>query len=391
MQNPLAGRTVLALGSGLTLLGTVRVLSAAGAEVMVSQDVDPLVRRSRVLRSKDMRTANCDRQGAAGWLSAVPDGTVLIPCSDAWARALGALSMEARARHPASAAPMATLNEIVHKGRLNAVLDRLGLPHPQTRPLSSERDLDGFAGEQFLSVFIKPTESQRFFAHFGVKAFRIAGRDDAVRRLHECLDAGLDVVLQEYIPGPATEHYFIDGFVDRTGSVRARFARQRLRMFPSDFGNSSAMISVPLPIVDDAVRTLDALFEKLAFRGMFSAEFKRDGRDGRFKLLEINARAWWYVEFAARCGVDVCTLAVLDALDQPVADIRDYRVGRRCVYPSYDYHAIKRERAAGRLTLADWAVSWIGATQPVFRWNDPWPAWGEMLAHARRRLRVHRP
>ena len=386
MKHPLAGRGVLALGSSLTLLGTIRVLAAAGADIVVPLDADSFVRRSRVFRSKGTRTADCAEPGFGDRLSALPDGTVLIPCSDAWARTLGALAPEARARYPVSVAPLETLNTLINKGRLSAVLDRLGLPHPETHPLSSKDDLDRFTEEQIRTSFIKPTESQQFFARFAVKAFHIAGRDDGVRRLRECLDAGLDVVLQEYIPGPPTEHYFLDGFVDRTGVVRARFARQRLRMSPADFGNSSAMVSVPLAVVADAVRSLDTLLEKVGYRGIFSAEFKRDPRDGRFKLLEINARAWWYIEFAARCGVDVGTLAVLDALDQPVPDITSYQAGRRCVYPSYDYEVIRAERAAGRMTLVDWAVSWIGAMQPVFRWTDPWPAWGAMLAHLRRRL-----
>ena len=32
-----------------------------------------------------------------------------------------------------------------------------------------------------------------------------------------------------------------------------------------------------------------------------------------FKILEINARPWWYVELASRCGVDVCTMSYRDA------------------------------------------------------------------------------
>jgi len=47
---------------------------------------------------------------------------------------------------------------------------------------------------------------------------------------------------------------------------------------------------------------------------VFSAEFKFDERDGLFKILEVNARPWWYVDFAARCGVDVCRMAYRDAL-----------------------------------------------------------------------------
>ena len=62
------------------------------------------------------------------------------------------------------------------------------------------------------------------------------------RAIALALDArrrGLDVMLQEYIPGPPTCHYMVEGFVDRIGRPVARFVRQRLRMFPPDFGDST--------------------------------------------------------------------------------------------------------------------------------------------------------
>jgi hypothetical protein len=74
-------------------------------------------------------------------------------------------------------------------------------------------------------------------------------------------------------------------------------------------------------------------------------------------------------------------MAVEDALGREVATVTSYAVGRRCVYPYYDWDAGRAERAAGRLTLASWVRSWLGAYQPVFRWSDPLPA-----AHAMVRL-----
>ena len=133
-----------------------------------------------------------------------------------------------------------------------STLDRLALPHPATRFMESVRDLDAASDTVLQSSFLKPVHSQQFFARFGVKAFRITDRSNAQDRLAECVDAGFLMMLQEYIPGPPTNHYFIDGFVDRNGVVRALFARRRLRMSPPDFGNSTLMISVPVSETGDA-------------------------------------------------------------------------------------------------------------------------------------------
>ena len=378
---------VLALGSGITLLGVLRTLSEENVEVVALPDVDRATRRSRWYRAAPLALSGMKPDALARCLETLPVPTVLMPCTDLWARTVAALPAEVLARYPASVAPAETLNLLVDKARFGATLDRLGLPHPTTRPLKSVDDLDVVADAALESSFLKPVHSQQFFARFGVKAFRITGRSDAQSRLRECIGAGFQVMLQEYIPGPPTNHYFIDGFVDRDGVVRALFARRRLRMSPPDFGNSTMQISVPVSDTGDASATLRTLLADIDYRGIFSAEFKRDPRDGAFNLIEVNARPWWYVEFAARCGVNVCEMAIRDALGDPVKTISEYAVGRRCVFPYYDLQAVRIEMSAGRLGWLAWAQSWVGPYQPVFRWSDPLPAVGAVAALVGGRLR----
>lgn len=383
---PLRGVRVFALGSGITLLGVLRVLGADGAEVIPSTDADPLCRRSRWFRSPPPELGSIRPDSLAASLARVPDGMVLLPCSDAWARAVAALPETLRARFPASIASLEALEAVLDKTRLAETLERLGLPRPWTRPVESGSDLASVPPEILRRSFLKPAESQGFFARFGVKAFLASGVAELHDRLAECQRAACRMLLQEYVPGPPTNHFFIDGFVNREGEVRARFARRRTRMYPRDFGNSTLMVSIPVEEVRDAATTLDGLLEDVQYRGIFSAEFKRDERDGVAKLLEVNARPWWYVEFAARCGVDVCGMAVLDALGGPVPLVSRYAVGRRCVYPYYDFSAARAEWAEGRLGLLAWAASWLGAYQPVFRWSDPCPALGEVASLLRVKL-----
>ena len=354
---------------------------------MALPDVDRVSRRSKWYRPAPSALAGVTPVDLATRLNNMPVPTVLIPCSDQWARAVAALPTDVLQRYPASIAPVDALDLLVDKARFAVTLDRLNLPHPTTRLLEAVSDLASVPGSAFESGFLKPVHSQQFFARFGVKAFRIAGKSDAEARLRSCIDAGFAMMLQEYIPGPPTNHYFIDGFIDRSGNVSAMLARQRLRMSPPDFGNSTLMVTVPMSETGDAAKTLRTLFADIHYRGIFSAEFKRDERDGSYNLIEVNARAWWYVDFAARCGVNVCKLAIADALGQPVKPVTDYAVGRRCVFPYYDLEAVRAQRAAGKLGLLGWARSWLGPYQPVFRWADPFPAVGEIIALLKERFR----
>jgi predicted ATP-grasp superfamily ATP-dependent carboligase len=134
------------------------------------------------------------------------------------------------------------------------------------------------------------------------------------------------------------------------------------------------------------VVALEKLFADIRYRGVFSAEFKLDERDRSFNLIEVNARPWWYVEFASRCGVNVCEMAVRDALGEDVTTTRNYETGRRCVFPYYDFDAVRAEMHDGRTRASQWLRSWVGPYQPVFRWSDPQPALGEIAMILRRRL-----
>lgn len=375
---------MLVLGSGITLLGVIRTLSTINADVYALPDTQDPARRSRWFRAAPPHFADVAPATLPAALAKLASPTVLMPASDAWVKCVASLPKSVLKRYPASVAPAEAVDVLIDKNRFREVLTRLGLPHPKTQILRSVADLP--PDSSLKASFLKPVASQEFFARFGVKAFRVANRGEAEARLATCIDSGFEVMLQEYIPGPPTNHYFIDGFVDRGGEVRARFARRRLRMSPPDFGNSTLMESIPVSDTRSAAGTLDTLFEALRYRGIFSAEFKRDERDGEFNLIEVNARPWWYVEFAARCGVNVCELAVRDALGEPVDTIVGYAVGRRCVFPSYDIDAIRADVAAGRLSRLAAGRSWLGAYQPIFRWSDPVPALNEAVKMVRRRL-----
>ena len=255
------------------------------------------------------------------------------------------------------------------------------------RPHLVRSDLETVPDEVFESAILKPRDSQPFFRRFGVKACHVRSRDHAATKVETLFADGFPVILQEYIPGPATNHYFIDGFIDRSGTLRAIFVRRRLRMYPLDFGNSTAMVSVPVAEAAPAVASISALLQYAHYRGIFSAEFKRDSRDGVFKLVEVNTRPWWYVDFAARCGVDVVKLAYDDARGLDVDGIERYSVGRRLVFPYQDFFACVHYWRKGELSLRDWLTSWIGAMQPVFQFRDPAPGLGSFLTTMSRFLR----
>ncbi len=376
----------LVLGSGLTALGVIRTLRRAGIPAFI-YDIRPgLEARSRWYRPAPLDTVPARPGVLADVLQSVAmERAVLIPCSDDWARQVSDASAEWSRRFPASIAPSEVIDTLVDKAHLADRLEALGVPHPFTLRVEGPETLDSLPDHRLESAFLKPRDSQRFFARFGVKGIWISSREQAADRIAELQSAGFELLLQQYIPGPGSLHYFVDGFIDRNGALTGALARQRLRMYPSDFGNSSLMITVPPKEVDEALAALKLLLGDLGYRGIFSTEFKRDPRDGLFKLIEVNSRAWWYVEYTARCGVDVCTMAYRDALGEPVPRSFEYEVDARLVYPYYDIHACREDPGVGGHPLVPPGFrAWLGAQHPLFNWSDPWPAVPPLRMFARR-------
>lgn len=364
----------IVLGTGISALGALRIVGRDGLQPLVAEVNDPLLQRSRWFRPAPNTPRAFDDAVFPTWLDSLPgDRYVLMPCSDHWVRRVAELGPERRARFAASVPAKESLHRLLDKGAFAELLHETGTQHPRSFAADAVADLDAVPDGVFSSAILKPRDSQPFIAHFGVKAVHVSSRDDARRQLRDLLAGGFSVILQEYIPGPPGNHYFIDGFVDRFGAVQAIFVRRRLRMYPLDFGNSTAMVSVEPHEAAEAVAAITKLLAHLNYRGIFSAEFKLDPRDGGFKIVEVNARAWWYVEYAARCGVDVCRMAYNDALERPVAGIATYAVGKRLVFPYYDYPACVAESRRSGLSLAAGLRSWTGAIQPVFQLNDPKP------------------
>lgn len=363
----------LVIGVGLNALGVMRSL---GREAIPFYNVNPqrgYVQSSRWHRPVPRRWGTLeDGQPLAPYLEQLPlERAVLIPTSDDRVQEVADLTPALRERFLSATPPSEVVRALLDKQLLAELLAERGLPHPRTIDV---RDGGEFAHLEAMlhgDAFLKPRDSLSFNRRYGVKAFRVTSRDDAVARFEQL--HGHPVVLQEYIPGDAGRHFFIDGFVDRHGVTTALFARRRVRMYPHDFGNSSSMISVPLAEVAGARRTLERLLSDIRYRGIFSAEFKLDPRDGVFKLLEVNCRSWLFNGFAADSGVDTTVMAYHDALGLPVEPVTRYREGARLVYSFNDFRAAWRLYRRSELRLGEALKFWAGARDALFRWDDPLP------------------
>jgi predicted ATP-grasp superfamily ATP-dependent carboligase len=239
-----------------------------------------------------------------------------------------------------------------------------GIQVPTTRHPRSPTDARAAAEELGLPVLVKPSDSVGFKRRFRRQAFRCdtpAEVETAYARAQE-----FEPMVQEFVPGADDTLYSVGSYLARDGRVLAVFCGRKLRQTPPGIGTCRVGEAVWVQEVVDAALTLLRTF---GYHGLSQVEFKRDARDGRFKLMEINPRLWQWHGLAAACGVDLPRIAYADLTGGDLPEV------------------------AGAVNGKRWAITLLGGERPAFQrppyvdavWalDDPKPA----LVHLARVIR----
>ena len=146
--------------------------------------------------------------------------------------------------------------------------------------------------------------------------------DEAYTRAEE-----FEPMVQELIPGGDDTLYTVGSYLDRNGRPLGVFSGRKLRQTPPGVGTCRVGEALWVQDAVDAALRLLAAFD---YVGLSQVEFKRDPRDGKFKLMEINPRLWQWHSLAAACGVDLPRIAYADLVGETPAEADDER-GRQAL------------------------------------------------------------
>jgi predicted ATP-grasp superfamily ATP-dependent carboligase len=273
------------------------------------------------------------------------------------------------------------VEDLVDKGRFQALAERLGLPVPATRRVRPAADSDpaDLGGLRF-PVVIKPlTRDSRWSAIGGAGKAVHAETPEALRDLWPRLAAaGGELLVQELIPGPETRIESYHAYVDERGEVVAEFTGRKIRTLPPSFGHSTA---VEISDAADVAALGQTLAERLGLRGVAKFDFKR-APDGALHLLEVNPRFNLWHHLGAVAGVNLPALVHADMAGSPRPAVSPARAGATWCRPADDWRAA---RASG-VPLSSW-LPWMlrcDANATVDR-RDPMPLLnGELYQRVRR-------
>jgi predicted ATP-grasp superfamily ATP-dependent carboligase len=368
---------VLILGGEANALSVARDLARLGVTVHAVGAPDAAVRHSRHCRWIDVPAPGGDYESAwsaflLGPASGFLDGAVVLACSDA--------GLQVLTRHRAALLRRFRLDASDPVAQL-AVLDKLttyehalaaGVPTPGFWDIETAEQVDALRDGVAFPVMVKPRLSHLFEARFGRKHVVVDSFDAlraAVRAAHA---AGTAVLLMEYVPGGDDKLCSYYTYLDDRSEPLFHFTKRIIRRYPAGMGAACYHVTDWVP---EIVPLAGRLFKRVGLRGLANVEFKLDDRDGRYKVIECNARFTASNCLVSASGVNLARFVYSRIVGLPAPAMDGYRRGVRLWEPLRDLAAFAELRRAGRLSLPRWAASVLHRqTFPYFRWSDPMPA-----------------
>ncbi len=294
----------IVVGTHVAGLGVIRSLGEMGVEVValhyLPSEMGHLSRHVRQRARVAHPEAHVDRFMDFLVAARHLHGGLLVPTEDAAMGVLAQRKAELAPYYSVALPEWGVVQKIIEKKYTYELAERLGIPCPRTHLPTSLEEAVAFASEVGYPCLVKPSVSHRFSALFGTKMVEVADRRSLVATCALAWGAGLEVMVQELIPGDDTQGVNYNSYFWESQPL-AEFTASKVRLAPARFGFPRVVVSHHVPEVAESGR---ALLRALGFYGFSCMEFKRDPRDGRHKLMEVNGRHNVSSRLAVKCGLN---------------------------------------------------------------------------------------
>jgi predicted ATP-grasp superfamily ATP-dependent carboligase len=369
------------LGGDYQGLAIARSLGRRGIPVCVVDDEHSIARFSRytgrAVHVTDLRDegrtvetvlALGERFGLEGW--------VLFPTREETVAALSRHRDRLRERFRIPTASWEVVRWAWDKRNTYRRAQQLGIPTPRTwYPQSANDVAEVDADPPFV---VKPAIKEHFFYATKAKAWRADSRAELrglIERALTILDPS-EVMVQELVPGDGRDQFAYCALF-KDGEALATMTCRRRRQHPPEFGRASTYVETVN--ANEIEGPSERFLRDIDYYGLAELEYKRDPRDGRQKLLDVNARTWGYHSLGQRAGVDFPALLYADQLGESL-EPRRARAGVRWVRLATDIPTGLLEVARRRLGCRAYVRSVLRAdTEAVFDRRDPLPSLAEAV------------
>ena len=374
-------------------LSFVRSLGRKGVPVVAIGTLASAAMKSRYGVKVELQDVTDDEIQHLSFLRTVgkqlPVKGVLIPTSDAYVLFMSRNRASLEEYYDFVLSEHSVLEIITNKKLQYQFASDIDIPVPRTFSPERPGNIEQVAIHVSYPCIIKPASSHLWGKYQRQNGLRGSGkvavaesRSELIRQYKEMSKSGLELLVQERIEGGDDHFYALMTYLNRASQPLAIFTKRKIRQWPVDYGNGSFQTSVWEPeIAELGLKLLKAM----GYRGMAMIEFKKDPRDGKFKLIELNPRSVLPQQIAIDCGVDFPFIVYQDARGQQVVPVNTFKTGVKWINFEDDVQSYLQYRRTNKLSLLSWLRSIKDARSfAYFAWYDPAPFLLVTLALAKR-------
>lgn len=213
------------------------------------------------------------------------------------------------------------MEDITLKETFYNYCEKFALPYPATTIYEKGQLLEIIYE---YPVIIKPSSSVLYWKYpfDGMKkVYRAHNKKEAEQIISDIYKAGYPekLIIQDMIPGDDSMMYTMTAYCDRNNKVRMMCLGHVLleEHTPKGLGNHAAIITEENK---DLSEKLKKFLEEIKYTGFANFDIKYDGRDGIYKLFEINIRQGRSNYYVTAAGFNIARCLVEDYIENKPYD-----------------------------------------------------------------------
>jgi D-aspartate ligase len=277
-------------------------------------------------------------------------GSLLIPADDATQVVVSRHKTILERYYTVACPEWKITRRFIDKKHTYALAKAIGVSIPKTIVPGSIDAVKHYGKIIEYPCIIKPCQSHRYFEIFRKKMVRVENFDQMLSAYIQATQAGVEVMLQEYIPGDDTHGVNYNSYF-WNGRPLIEVTAEKVRLAPPGFGVPRVLISKDIPEIIQPGRKI---LQAMNFYGYSCTEFKKDERDGDYKLMEVNGRHNRSGLLSVHCGTNFPWITYSHLVQGQIPPTSPYRngiywidftadilhsimYGHKELYPLYEY------------------------------------------------------
>jgi len=352
---------VLLLGGAANSVSVARSLGKKNINVSIAAPENSLAAKSKYIKHHFVRPNNMDSIEFYNDLllrqDCIKPEAVVFACEDQAIYAVAQNKSELKKKYILDIQKPEQQLDLLDKQRTLDLANDVGCPAPKYWCIKTLEDVINANPEITFPILIKPIYSHIFQHHFHKKLFLADNPQNLKEQAQKVLDAGIEFMLCEFIPGPDNllSSYYV--YINRQGEKCFEFTKLVERRSPINFGPGTYHRSKWLP--ETAAMGLK-FFAGINFTGLGNIEFKFDTRDKQLKVIECNARFTAAQALVTRSGVDMPNLIYQYLVNDKKPAKPTFKDDVTLLLPFEDFDAFRDLRRQKKLTFLAWQKSIFG-------------------------------